>query len=182
MLSISELRIMRKRLGLTQQELARLAGVSQGLIARIESGTVDPRYSTLKKIMDTLEGKKSEVLLAENIMNKPVEYVLTSDKVRKVIELMKRKKISQVPVLERGIMVGFIGETTLLNKYGETKSMKKMEEMRVREIMDAPLPTVSPKESFENVQVLLNEKPAVIVMDKGFVSGIITKADILKLK
>jgi len=38
-----ELKKRRTNLNLTQNELARLAGVSQPLIARIESGDVDPR-------------------------------------------------------------------------------------------------------------------------------------------
>ncbi|MCD4809259.1 MAG: helix-turn-helix domain-containing protein, partial [Methanosarcinales archaeon] len=44
--------IKKRRVGLnlTQNELAKLAGVSQPLIARIEAGDVDPRLSTLTKI------------------------------------------------------------------------------------------------------------------------------------
>jgi transcriptional regulator with XRE-family HTH domain len=41
------LRYARRRAGLTQRDLARLADVPQPAIARIESGSVSPRMSTL---------------------------------------------------------------------------------------------------------------------------------------
>jgi len=42
---INEVKDIRKRLGLTQLELAKRANVSQSLIAKIEAGRIDPRYS-----------------------------------------------------------------------------------------------------------------------------------------
>ena len=53
--SPEEIKALRKKAKLTQQELAEKAGVSQSLIARIESGTVNPRLSTLIRIMKALE-------------------------------------------------------------------------------------------------------------------------------
>lgn len=48
--------VIRKRaeLGLTQRDLARLCGVPQVSIARIETGRTTPRLSTLTKILSTL--------------------------------------------------------------------------------------------------------------------------------
>jgi predicted transcriptional regulator len=50
--SLIEARIARK---MTQTELARKAGVSQSVIARLESGTQDPRYTTIARIAAALE-------------------------------------------------------------------------------------------------------------------------------
>ncbi|MFB6186868.1 MAG: helix-turn-helix domain-containing protein, partial [Halobacteriaceae archaeon] len=50
-----DIREKRQSLELTQSELADLADVSQPLIARIENGDVDPRLSTLRKIINALE-------------------------------------------------------------------------------------------------------------------------------
>jgi len=57
-----DLKKMRLELSLTQHDLATRAGVSQPLIARIESGDVDPRLSTLRKIFNALmqQKRKSE--------------------------------------------------------------------------------------------------------------------------
>jgi predicted transcriptional regulator len=45
------LRYTRRRAGLTQRELAKLAEVPQPAIARIESGAVSPRMSTLLRLI-----------------------------------------------------------------------------------------------------------------------------------
>ena len=46
------LRYARRRAGLTQRELAARAPVAQPAIARIESGAVSPRLSTLLPLLD----------------------------------------------------------------------------------------------------------------------------------
>jgi predicted transcriptional regulator len=56
-----ELRTARKRRGLTQGGLADRAGVSQPLIARIESGDVDTTLDTLHSIVAALNDSESSV-------------------------------------------------------------------------------------------------------------------------
>jgi predicted transcriptional regulator len=46
------LRHARRRAGLTQRALARLAGVPQPAIARIERGGVSPRVATLDRLLE----------------------------------------------------------------------------------------------------------------------------------
>ena len=58
--SLEEVAKKRKILGLTQQKLARLAGVSQSLIAKLESQKIDPSYTKVKGIFDALEGLQTE--------------------------------------------------------------------------------------------------------------------------
>jgi predicted transcriptional regulator len=45
------LRSIRGRAGLTQRRLAQLAGVPQSTVSRIESGAIDPRISTLSRLL-----------------------------------------------------------------------------------------------------------------------------------
>jgi len=46
---------------LTQKKLAEMAGVSQAHVAKIEQGKVDPRLSTVNKILVVLtEGKQKK--------------------------------------------------------------------------------------------------------------------------
>ena len=45
----------RRQLGLKQSELAKAAGVSQSLIAKLEAGTIDSSYTKVKTIFDVLE-------------------------------------------------------------------------------------------------------------------------------
>jgi len=68
--SLSEIRKRRKALGLTQSGLARRAGVSQSLIAKVESGRLDPAYGKARKIFETLDaeaggkGRKASDIMA----------------------------------------------------------------------------------------------------------------------
>ena len=52
--SIEELRKMRKNLGISQKELARISGVSQSYIARLEKGSINPTYDKVRKIFEYL--------------------------------------------------------------------------------------------------------------------------------
>lgn len=56
-----DIRATRQNKGLTQSELAKRAGVSQPLIARIESNDVDPTIDTLYSVVSALNGSSSEV-------------------------------------------------------------------------------------------------------------------------
>lgn len=48
------LRERRIDLGMTQAELSELSGIAQGDISKIESGRLDPRWSTIKRLADAL--------------------------------------------------------------------------------------------------------------------------------
>lgn len=174
-----DIRRMRIMAGLTQKELAERAGVSQSLIARIEAGTVDPRLSTLRKILKALIPSMGD-LRAEHVMHKPVIWVDADEPVRNVVELMERYGISQIPVLEEGNVVGTIHESTLLRYFLKTKNPSLLFNKRAREVMDEALPMVSPSTSISDVLALLSgDKPAVLVVNGGKLVGIITKIDIV---
>jgi predicted transcriptional regulator len=52
---LEEIAQKRRLLGLKQAELAKLAGVSQSLIAKLESGKIDSSYTKVKTIFEALE-------------------------------------------------------------------------------------------------------------------------------
>lgn len=49
------LREARKRLGLTQEEVAERSGVQAGEVSRIEAGKRDPQVSTLERLAKAVE-------------------------------------------------------------------------------------------------------------------------------
>lgn len=175
-----ELRRLRLQAGLTQKELAKRAGVSQSLIARIEAGTVDPRVSTLRKIISAIPFKEG-FKKASQIMYSPVICVTTNDTVRKAADLMEKYGISQLPVLEGGRVVGSVREDSLIREVLRSREPHRIFDKRVREVMEEAFPTVSPSTSIvEILSSFLYAKPAVLVVDHGKLCGIITKIDIIK--
>lgn len=62
--SLEEIIRKRKVLNLTQKQVSQLAGVSQSLIAKLESGKIDPSYTKVKAILDVLDRleTKAEVI------------------------------------------------------------------------------------------------------------------------
>lgn len=173
--------LKRKRidLGLTQSDLARRAGVSQPLIARIELGDVDPRLSTVSKILAAFdEARKEQQILARDIVSSPVIHVRPGQPVEEAIAIMSEQSFSQMPVIENGIPVGSISEDTIVKTIAVNKPLAHM---KVSDLMDDSFPTVPQTTTIMTVSHLLERSPAVLVLEKGIVIGVITKSDIMKI-
>jgi len=173
------IRSLRKKAGLTQKEVARRAGVSQSLIARIEAGTVDPRLSTLRKILAVLEEALEKLPKARDVMKSPVITVNEDDPVKKAAKIMWDYGISQIPVLDKhGRVIGTIFEDNIINSLLSNRESTLSK--TVKDIMGPVLPIVPPNETVDNVtQMLAKGIPAVLVMDGDRLLGIITKSDII---
>lgn len=177
-----DVRKLRQKLGLTQSELARRAGVSQSLIARIEAGDIDPRLSTLRKIWKVLrDARVTKGLCAGDIMKSPVVHVTPKDTIAYATRLMKENDISQLPVLENGIQVGSISEAGLVSAVTSERDLAEISMKPVIEVMNDGFPTVSKNLDVATVSRFVEVNPAVLVVERGKVIGIITKADIIKL-
>ena len=176
-----EIRQARKKLGITQTELARRAGVSQAYIAKIESGQADPKLSTLRMISQALQGPPSSDLAAGSIASAPVLSVRPSDSVIRAVRLMERHGISQLPVIERGKQLGSISEGTILRLLSQGSDARSLLRRSVRSVMEEPFPTVDQSASLQSVISLLEHSPAVLTVDRERITGIITKADLFKL-
>jgi len=180
--AIEELRSRRQELGLTQKQVAELAGISQPLVARIEKGTVDPRMSTFRRIVNALnkvEAQKAPV--ARELMSAKVLAAAPNDPIKKVIRLMTQHGYSQLPVLERGRNLGSLTERRVLEELERTDDPQELAGKRVRDLMGPALPTVEPDADMAMVNHVLEAYPAVLVADRGEIVGVITKADVMRL-
>lgn len=176
--NLQEIKRMRKNLGINQKDLAAQAGVSQSLIAKIESGKLDPTFTKAKQIFQALEDlQEKEEIKAKEIMNKKVVFVKANDKVKEIIAIMKRKGISQVPVLKNEKVCGLITEGTILKKL--VQNPEKINYLRAEEIMEDAPPIVSPKTNLKILLELLKESQLILVAEKGETKGIISKTDLL---
>ena len=170
----STLKRLRLEAGLTQRQLAELVGISQAHIAKIEKEKVDPRLSTVNKILQVLtehEGKKCGEIMSRHVISiKPV------DKVSKASQLMMKHAISQLPVLEGGKIVGTITEDSIVRNLSTT-----LADERIERIMQAPLPSVPEDTSVSMIQPLLQDHPAILIVRRGEIVGIIARSDLLKV-
>ena len=106
---LNEIKRIRKKHGLNQKELADLANVSQSLIAKIEANKIEPSFSNAKKIFQALEElREKEELKAKQLMNKKVVFAQSTDKIKNVIQTMKKKGISQMPVMNKNNICGLL--------------------------------------------------------------------------
>jgi len=168
------IRRLRLEAGLTQQELARLAGVSQAHIAKIESGKVDPRLSTINRILRVLtEGRG---IPCHRLMTPNVISVSPDDTVEEACKLMVKHAISQLPVMKDGRVVGTITEKAIVRHLSPDLAKQS-----VKAVMEQPLPTISKNASIETVALLLEDNPGVLITDGGEIVGIITRSDLLRI-
>jgi len=179
---LSEIPKRRRMLGLTQRELARLAGVSQSLIAKLESGRVNPSYTKVKAIFDALERLqvRREVRAGE-ICHSEVVGIQKDEPVSKAVQLMRRFGYSQLPVFDGDRPIGSISEKTILRQILDGKSLRQISALPVRDVMDEEFPQVGEDAPLSLISNLLHVYPAVLVTRRGRVTGIITKADLLKM-
>jgi len=174
---ISRVRSIRKKLGLTQTELADKAGVSQSLIAKIENGSTSPSYLKGRKILDKLEeemAKNTTDKRAKEVHSEKVLSLKRDDKIKTAIKIMDENAVSQMPVIENGSVLGGITESGLLRNYEKIDR-----ELPVKKIMDPPFPIIDENAELDVVKKLLVHYPCVLTSKKGQVGGIITKVDIL---
>ncbi|MEM3519716.1 MAG: CBS domain-containing protein [Candidatus Hadarchaeales archaeon] len=184
LLKPSEIKEARKRRRITQTKLAELCGVTQPYIAKIEAGKADPKLSILEKISEVLSDAKEESgsLKVGEIMTSPVICARPEDSVEKVVRMMESNNISQLPVVEGGVQVGSFAETTFFRRLSQGWKPRLLLKEKISEVMDEPLPSVSGDEDVDVLYMLLEKNPAVLVTEKGRVKGIVTKADLFKLR
>ena len=169
---------------MTQQQLARVAEVSQSLIAKIENGSLnDVAHTTAMRIFAVLEkAEHKNEKTAADVMIRGVFTADEDDFVTDKAKLMKQKGISQLPVLWKQwkvisvnyIITGTLSEQAIIENFGKVNSKTK-----VKDIMhDAP-PQVQEDTPLSVIAGLLKSKGCVLVTKHGRIAGIITKTDLI---
>jgi predicted transcriptional regulator len=169
----------RRKLGLTQSQLAELAGVSQSYIAKLEAGNIEPSYIKVKALFEALDRIEQEKQISVGeIMNRSVVGIQKMTSISDAIDVMRRNGFSQLPIMDGERSIGSINEGTLLDHMLESKKNESQAKI-VSEIMDEPFPQVGEDAPVSLLTNLLKFYPAVLVQRKGGIVGIVTKADLL---
>lgn len=117
-------------------------------------------------VADILKGHEHELVTATS-----------SEKVRDVIEKLKTKGISQVPVVEGGKLIGVVAEVDLLRHLVTGQGTL---DSAIGPLIEGDYATVSPDTKIELLQNALTDAKLAIVLDHGKVAGIITKIDLIE--
>ncbi|MFH1637951.1 MAG: CBS domain-containing protein [Candidatus Woesearchaeota archaeon] len=174
--NLESVKAIRKKLGWTQHELAKRANVSQSLIAKMESGKLDPAYSKYVQIKEALErATKTIEKKASEIMHSKVISVRPGASLKEVAKIMRKHDVSQLPVIEEGIIVGLVSESEVVENIDRASSLS------AGDVMCAPPPQLPLDATLSVIHSVLVHYPIVLVAEKGKIRGLITKSDVLRL-
>lgn len=180
MRELSDIKLIRKRLGITQKQLSKMAGVSQSVIAKVERDQLNLSYEKAKRIFDTLlEMEQTASKKVEDLMTKHITFIKHDRRLIEASKEMHEKGFSQLPVIgEKGTIVGSVTDKLFTSLI--LKDVKDWQNKCVSDLMGDPFPTVDKNISVRAVARLLEERDAIIVKDKGEYVGIVTRDNLLK--
>lgn len=183
-----KVRKARISLGISQKALAKLAGLSQGEIARLERrpAELNPSYATLFSVVsaindyNTMNSREVTSKLAYELMHRKIVYVKPNEKVKRALELMRNNDFSMLPVLDnRHRCIGSLNQKKLLELALGTG--KRIDNIVVKEVMEGPLPQIDKNTPLSKVKSILENWDAVLITDRDRAIGIITIYDFFKI-
>ncbi|RZN50474.1 CBS domain-containing protein [archaeon] len=180
MRELSDIKPIRKRLGITQKELAKRAGVSQSVIAKVERDQLNLSFEKAKRIFDTLtEMEQTSSKKVEDILTTEIHYIHAESKLLEASQEMHEKGFSQLPVVgKKGNIIGSITDKIITSLI--LNDVKGWQNKLVSDHMGDPFPTVDKHISLRAVARLLEERDAVLVEDRGEYVGIVTRDNLLR--
>jgi len=125
----------------------------------------DKTYGTAR---DILSGRNGSYELT---------VVRKEDTVKEAIAIMNKKGVSQIPVLEKGNVIGSLTDSKLLSKLIDNPKLK---DSPVSDVMEDAMKFVALDSTLDVLSSLVNKEKAVLVRDQLDQIHIITKHDILE--
>ena len=183
---LEEIKKRRQALNLSQEYLARKAGVTRVLISQIERNHHSPSYDTVDRIFTILEDEEKDVMkkgmtAGEICVPRPgtIRKQLVTVSSHNTIKTAESKmgsdgEISQLPVIDKGECIGLVTSQSILKKPPGAKIVK--------DAMISRPPTISEDTQITiQIKSLLDNSPCILVSDKktGKIKGIIVAWDII---
>src|ERR1700733_9102114 len=123
---------------------------------------------------------KDGKLTAHDIISKKEnQQIVTIDCEKTVLEAIntiKSLNISQIPVTQKGMVIGKITESDILNSLIENPSIKSQP---IKNITTAPFPFVDLNTSIDKISAMINKDNIAVLVEDGGEIEIITQYDII---
>lgn len=180
---LSEIKRLRKKLNISQKDLALELKLTQSTISRIESSLIDPPYTKFKMIYEYLEKERSKrrksKRYAKDIMTHDIKLIKPESSIREAVELMNNNGISQLPIIENKYNYGSLTSKKIQKSITDNPKILGADVSLIKEL---PFPEINENWNVKDISNLLIRYSAILVKDDqhNFV-GIITDADFLKL-
>lgn len=180
--SLRDLKKLRERVGWSQNELAKIVGVSQSAITKYEAGSQIPSYEIAVKIFEALIDQEAQI--DPHISELMTTSVITLEKNKlfeEAYKIIKNKSISQIPVTWKGQVVGTISDSSTLDYLEQYRNISRLNQEVIEDLMGEILPIVPRTARLKEVTPLLRHYGAILVGDREKLVGILTKADLLNI-
>jgi predicted transcriptional regulator len=159
---LSEIKRLRKKLNISQKELALELKLTQSTISRIESGMIDPPYTKFKMIYEYLEREKSKrkksKKYAKDIMTRNIKSIKPNSTIREAVEIMNDKNISQLPIIESKQNFGSVTSKKIQKHITDNPEILSMDVSLIKEL---PFPEVDENWNVKDISNLLIRYSAV---------------------
>ena len=113
-------------------------------------------------------------------MHSPIIHTSSGDSIEEAARIMEEHGVSQMPVIDNGVPVGSLSTDQIVSSMTD-QDLKKVSHFLVKDVMGDSFPTVSPTTDANTVSRILEKNPAVLVFEKGKVTGVVTKHDVMKM-
>jgi CBS domain-containing protein len=122
----------------------------------------------------------SGIVLARDIMSRPVETIEVGSSVMEAVVRMNKSKHGSIMVTEKDKLVGIITERDILERIVER--FLDPRKTKVNEIMSSPVITIPPDTSIEDAAKIMTEKniKKLPVIENDTLVGIVTSMDLVK--
>lgn len=127
-----------------------------------------PRADLTKKVKD--------------IMSRDVVAVDKDERLERVLDLMRKHRVSKIPVTEAGKLVGVVTDGEIAEELGGIRSKgKPASALHASAVTVRDVKTVTPESEWEDALDLLQDNPVGMlpVTHDGTLLGVVTKADFL---
>ncbi|MBO0694265.1 MAG: cystathionine beta-synthase [Acidimicrobiaceae bacterium] len=150
----------------------------RGYLSKVYDDAWMADHGFLRAGGDTIEA----VLAAKGSGIPPLVHVHPNETVRAAIDILREYGVSQMPVvkaeppLSLAEVVGTVGDRHLLEAVVATPAAL---DQPVETVMEPPLPMIGTGEPVDVAAARLEERAAVLVLDGGHPTGIVTRSDLL---